>query len=501
MNTSKLLLRRSLATMRGATGLSVLPFMAGARIPGQVPRRDPAFALAPEVMSLATAPTCDPAQLMLQHTAPVFRAGDVAKGVGLSWQAERQLGGIVRDAASGAVNEAVFRKDLMSRLLSRDDLEPEQRRAVFQRALMFWRTTADGVGRGLRKAEADPAPAASASAQLKIPRHKIAQRGLADPVQQVMSTGRRALPSGSVRIHYSKSRGGYVRAEKLPDGTWKVLGRVHSKDAPADKNAHPTLPAAKEHASSPPVGKEPVHDRAGRPYPVTMGKALQNVYPSASDRVVHEEITMTHEVFKAIRDFQVPDLVDGGRLSKGETSEGMPKPGGAGGPMQTLGGGHEKDPEHQMDPTGPEGHDELGNGEGSGDGGGLGGATKDGKGIAKGDPAANYPVAMSGAGGRTWTQGADARVLYSSVADEVIAKAVEDGTLSPEFGAPHTSPLYGLNKCEGCGAGFAKAVTVCPDCGVDRLTKSNASGARVQLTKSVAQQLLPPVPTELHFDD
>jgi len=513
--------------MRGATGLSLSPFNHGERTPGQVPRRDAAWTLAPEAMELATAQAVPEAQLLLRHTAPVFRANDVAKGLGLDRVLEKRLGGMVKDAMHSAVNEAVFRQDLMGRLRSQQGLEPERRRAVFQRALMFWRTQDGGMARKqsqrmlckAKKTEVPVSPAVeSASAKLGIPEHKVPARGRADPVQQVMGDSKRALPPGAVRVHYSKTRGGYVRAEKLPDGSWKILGKVHDKDGGSakKKDSHPELHPKDEHPSSPPPGKEPVHTRDGKPYrrhpnpPMTIGKAV--VYSRRGTQgtaSAEEKKNMEREeLFKAIKNFQVPaaDAPASDDVSKGESMEGMPSPGGAGGTMQKLdSSGHEKDPEQQLKPGKPEGH-ELGNGKGSGDGGGLGGATKDGGGMTKGvepraDPRANFPVAMPTVRGAQWTQGPDARVAYSSVADEKIAKAMEDGTLSPEFGMPAHSPLYGLNKCGNCATGFSKALTVCPGCGTDRLAGTNVSGPRVQLAKSVTQRLTPPPPGDLHFED
>ena len=520
----KLTLRRSLSSMRASLGLSLSPFNHGERTPGQVPQRDPAYAVAPEVMKLATAAAVPEAQLLLRHSAPVFRANDVAKGLGLDRQTEKRLGSMVRDAAHGAVNEAVFRQDLMGRLYSQAGLEPERRRAVFQRALMFWRTTDGGSARRqtLRKGRKTELPVSAvreqASTKLGIPQHKLPQRGRADPVTQVMGDSKRAIPPGSVRVHYSKTRGGYVRAEKLPDGTWKILGKVHDKDGGSDKkkDAHPELHPKDEHPSSPPPGKEPVHTRDGKPYrrhpnpPMTVGKAVVDSHGEAAAGAEMKKMER-EELFKAIKDFQVP----ADDVSKGESMEGMPSPGGAGGTMQKLdSSGHEKDPEQQLKPGNPEGH-ELGNGAGSGDANGLGNAKQGSEGlakgsegdeapaetVAKGDPRANYPVAMPTARGTQWTQGPDARVAYSSVADERIAKAMEDGTLSPELGAPSSSPLYGLNKCGNCATGFSKALTVCPDCGTDRLAGTNVAGPRVQLAKSVSQRLMPPAAGDLHFED
>lgn len=111
----------------------------------------------------------------------------------------------------------------------------------------------------------------------KLPK-KITQRGRGDPIQQVMGDSKRALPAGTVRVHFSQDRGGFVRAMKMADGTWKILGKIHKDHEPTGKNAKktPHLPGHKEHHESPKHGKEPIHTKHGKPVkakPVlTMGK-------------------------------------------------------------------------------------------------------------------------------------------------------------------------------------------------------------------------------------
>ncbi len=99
----------------------------------------------------------------------------------------------------------------------------------------------------------------------KIP-HKLTQRGKGDPILQTMGDSKRALPAGAVRVHFSQDRGGFVRAMKMSDGTWKILGKIHKDHEPTGKTAKktPHLHTHHEHHESPLPGKEPVHDKKGK---------------------------------------------------------------------------------------------------------------------------------------------------------------------------------------------------------------------------------------------
>jgi len=219
-----------------------------------------------------------------------------------------------------------------------------------------------------------------------------------------------------------------------------------------------------------------------------------------------------NDVFKSIMDLDI---------QKGEAMDGMPNPGGDGGKEVAL-SPDDVAVASQMKPGDPEKAKELARqSQGSGDGDGLGGATDDESGahhtsgsgaetsaatgaVSKGelpvDTHARHPVNFGpNAGQQYWTQGEDARVLYSNIADGRIAKAIEDGTLTPETGAPYHSPLYGVSKCRGCGTGFAKAITVCPECGMDKSTQVRAQ-AGLQMSKSVRDSLQPPADDDIHFD-
>lgn len=99
----------------------------------------------------------------------------------------------------------------------------------------------------------------------KLP-HKLTQRGKGDPILQTMGDSKRALPAGAVRVHFSQDRGGFVRAMKMSDGTWKILGKIHKDHEPTGKTAKktPHLHTHHEHHESPLPGKEPVHDKKGK---------------------------------------------------------------------------------------------------------------------------------------------------------------------------------------------------------------------------------------------
>ena len=621
-----------LLAMRPALGVSLSPLNHGEHAPGQIPMhraaRQTARDIAPELMDLMTARP-RPALMTMRYGHPVFTPGDVAKGLGLSATAEQRLGGLVRDAAETAANEAVFRKDMTARLCGQLQLDADQRRAVLQRSVMFWRTAADGNRlpmQAVRHAALSKAVVGYVEpddTSQGIPTHKVRQRGRTDPVRQVTGESKRAIPPGSIRLHFSRARNGYVRAEKMPDGTWRVLGKLHpehAKDASKDKT--PTLDPKQEHPTSPPPGTERLHTKEGHPYrqhPITIGKAQppdgkipggladkkkpsdfdagaladgvkielehtssrpiaqeiamdhltedpqyyeklrrieksgahtvitcaqqhENVYPAGEragiwnrTRVRAEESKMDNneprnsnedDVFKAIRAFQIPESLEkadgdgdgdgdgggGGAGGAGDFSQavdGMPNPGGEGGSEKKL---SEDDVEvsKQLKPGDPKSKKLAQGSQGSGDGGGLGGATSGATSGASSmsksdgprrDPAALHSVQVPTARDGTWSQGPDARVLYSNVADQNIAKAMEDGTLSPETGSPRHSPLYGVNQCGQCGTGFAKAITVCPECGTDRIYGGGGGGPRVQMSKSVEDALTPPDVRDLHFSE
>lgn len=267
---------------RPVLGISSSPYAAGERVPGQVlPRGSSvrsdalsgARALAPDVMLLAEQTPIPRDQLLLHPTAPA-RARDVAKGLGLDGALERRLGGVLSDTVHGAANEAEFRKDLMGRLIGVETLDTDRRRLIFQRGLAYWRQAADAgelshvrFGRRQRLVVKADSPLEGAGDEPGIPTHKVRQRGRVDPVRQVMGQSRQALPAGAVRIHYSADRGGYVRAEKQPDGTWRVLGEVHKDHEPKGEAAEAAkkepLQPKDEHPSSSPKGKEPIHDSGG----------------------------------------------------------------------------------------------------------------------------------------------------------------------------------------------------------------------------------------------
>ena len=211
------------------------------------------------------APRKDSATLLLRHTNPVMRMGAIAKNLGLSLPLERKINGAIEKRSRASKTEIDFRQEVYDYLTGVSELERAQKRAVFQRSLTFWRTTKER--KALYKSTPTPKPA------LQLP-HKMAVRGRADPT--VMGDTRRSLPGGTVRVHYSQDRGGFVRAMKMTDGTWKILGKIGKKHEPDGDEAKkvPHLPSHEEHHESPPPGKEPIHDKKGnklKRVPITMG--------------------------------------------------------------------------------------------------------------------------------------------------------------------------------------------------------------------------------------
>ncbi len=203
-----------------------------------------------------------------------------------------------------------------------------------------------------------------------------------------------------------------------------------------------------------------------------------------------------NDTFKSIMEMDV---------QKAESMTGVPNVGSDGGKETKLSEDDVsvKDQMHEGNPESA--HMLARESEGSGDAGGLGGATDgDMKELEKAeelpvDPNALHPVQMTGTDAATWSQGAGSKVLYSNMADAQIAKAMEDGTLSPETGAPYHSPLYGVNKCGSCNVTYAKAITVCPDCGIAKGHSAKATSG-LQMSKSVRDSLTPPSQEDLYFD-
>ena len=200
----------------------------------------------------------------------------------------------------------------------------------------------------------------------------------------------------------------------------------------------------------------------------------------------------------------LPDLRKAlGDLAKGESYEGMPKPGAEdlgkevvirpAEDVPTMGQLADGDPMDKLLAQGS---------PGSGDGG-LGKADGDDSDMHR-EPGEFYerasldygPVQVGrGAGGLMWTQGPGAAVLYTSIADHRISKAIEDGSID---GGQHEFGRFShqeITACGGCGAGFAKALTVCPDCGMDQRDggqRQFMGGASID--DAVTKSLIPPAP-------
>jgi len=84
---------------------------------------------------------------------------------------------------------------------------------------------------------------------------------------------------------------------------------------------------------------------------------------------------------------------------------------------------------------------------------------------------------------------------FDEAGDIAIAKAMEQHGLALGGNDPAVeySVVKGGNQCGDCGSQFAKAVTVCPGCGVSSGVAVGSASTGVALSKSVASTLQPPV--------
>lgn len=100
------------------------------------------------------------AEMLLDHTEPMLRVESITRGLGLDPAREQSWNKFLDEQLNGGVNELVMRKALYSRMMD-ERMEPELRRALFQKAMQYRRTqmekslfqvvTADEI---LEKAEA-----------------------------------------------------------------------------------------------------------------------------------------------------------------------------------------------------------------------------------------------------------------------------------------------------------------------------------------------------------
>lgn len=78
------------------------------------------------------------AEMLLDHTEPMLRVESIVKGLGLDPARETSWTKFLEDQLNGGTNELVMRKALHSRMLE-ERMEPELRRALFQRAMNYKR--------------------------------------------------------------------------------------------------------------------------------------------------------------------------------------------------------------------------------------------------------------------------------------------------------------------------------------------------------------------------
>ena len=131
-----------------------------------------------------------------------------------------------------------------------------------------------------------------------------------------------------------------------------------------------------------------------------------------------------NDVYKSIMEMDI---------QKAEAMTGVPNVGSEGGKEVKLSPDDVsvKEQMHEGDPE--KAHMLAQQSQGSGDAGGLGGATHGEKEMEKSelpvDTYARHPFHVGEISGSTWNQGQGSQVLYSNMADQQIAKAMEDGAL------------------------------------------------------------------------
>ena len=192
--------------------------------------------------------------------APAVSVEGVVRPLALSAPAASAAVRLIKRCAAVASNEALFRKDLRLALFdSQLPLDRQGARFLFTRAVAWWRQAAEdgklsAVSARQRialRAVNFPEPRLIVKAQLHVP--AVSARRAIDPSRFAFRT-RRALPAGSVRVHFSHDRNAFVRAMKREDGSWQILGKV---SPPVGAHATPALPKSEEHSSSSPPGQEP----------------------------------------------------------------------------------------------------------------------------------------------------------------------------------------------------------------------------------------------------
>ena len=111
---------------------TIMPGYRGHTIPGQVPGQG-----GQRLDRLLDMPKAQHGYAMLDHTEPRLTPESIVKGLGLAMGEENEWRGWLRRNLSPTENEVVIRKALYSKFLE-DQTPPELRRAIFQRALVYY---------------------------------------------------------------------------------------------------------------------------------------------------------------------------------------------------------------------------------------------------------------------------------------------------------------------------------------------------------------------------
>ena len=199
----------------------------------------------------------DPANMPTPKTAlelklplgPFNSAKDAVHGMGMPLHAEQGWATAFERAAQQSNNELRFKQTLMGKLLETFADDGSTRREMYQRGLAYYRgldRPKESAALTLKAKKKESSPFSSrgltreARASSGRGGHKLQLHGRKDPVLEVQQQTKRALPAGSVRVHYSAEHKGYVEAMKRADGTWKVLGSAHDKKdkKPKEKQDH-----------------------------------------------------------------------------------------------------------------------------------------------------------------------------------------------------------------------------------------------------------------------
>lgn len=232
---------------------------------------------------------------------PFNSAKDAVHGMGMPLHAEQGWATAFERTAQQSDNELRFKQNLMGKLLETFADDGATRREMYQRGLAYYRgldRPKESAALTLKAKKKESSPLGSrgltreARASSSRGGHKLQLHGRKDPVLEVQQQTKRALPAGSVRVHYSAEHKGYVEAMKRADGTWKVLGSAHDKKdkKPKEKHDHSkpklTVHHDEHHRGShePHHHAEDEHDSA-RAHVATMKASVPNLQKAKYDHI------------------------------------------------------------------------------------------------------------------------------------------------------------------------------------------------------------------------